>query len=62
MKNLAAFLFRRVTVKFIKLKLFSPIMVKGEAPYENPWDSGDDYRFLIEREKKYWSERYYAVC
>ncbi|WP_295068101.1 hypothetical protein [Ruminococcus sp.] len=39
-------------MKFIKLKLFSPIMVKGEAPYENPWDSGDDYRFLIEREKK----------
>ena len=39
-------------MKFIKLKLFSPIMVKGEAPYENPWDGGDDYRNLIEREKK----------
>ena len=39
-------------MKFIKLKLFSPIMVKGEAPYENPWDGGEDYRVLIEREKK----------
>ena len=39
-------------MKFIKLKLFSPISVKGEAPYENPWDGGDDYRVLIEREKK----------
>ncbi len=42
MKDLAAFLFRRSTVKFIKLKLFSPIMVKGEAPYENPWDGSDN--------------------
>ena len=39
-------------MKFVKLKLFSPIMVKGEAPYENPWDGGDDYHVLIEREKK----------
>ena len=39
-------------MKFVKLKLFSPIMVKGEVPYENPWDGGDDYRVLIEREKK----------
>ena len=39
-------------MKFIKLKLFSPISVKGEAPYENPWDGGDDWRFLTEPEKK----------
>ena len=50
-------------MKFIKLKLFSPIMVKGEAPYENPWDGGDDYRVLIEREKeKCMSEIYTNVC
>ncbi len=50
-------------MKFIKLKLFSPIMVKGEAPYENPWDGGDDYRILIEREKKKCrNEMYEAVC
>ena len=50
-------------MKFVKLKLFSPIMVKGEAPYENPWDGGDDYRILIEREKKKCiSEMYGAVC
>ena len=39
-------------MKFIKLKLFSPISVKGEAPYENPWDNYEDFRVLIEREKK----------
>ena len=50
-------------MKFVKLKLFSPIMVKGEAPYENPWDGGDDYRVLIEREKKKcMSEIYTNVC
>ena len=50
-------------MKFIKLKLFSPIMVKGEAPYENPWDGSDDYRILIEREKKKCrNEMYEAVC
>ena len=50
-------------MKFIKLKLFSPISVKGEAPYENPWDGGDDYRVLIEREKKKcMSEIYTNVC
>ena len=50
-------------MKSIKLKLFSPIMVKGEAPYENPWDGGDDYRILIEREKKKCrNEMYEAVC
>ncbi|MGN0615298.1 hypothetical protein [Ruminococcus flavefaciens] len=50
-------------MKIVKLKLFSPIMVKGEAPYENPWDSGDDYRVLIEREKKKCiSEIYTNVC
>ena len=38
--------------RFLKLKLYSPIIVKGEAPNENPWDGGDDYRILIEREKK----------
>ena len=38
--------------KLIKLKLFSPVIVKGESPYENPWDSGEDYRILIEPEKK----------
>ena len=50
-------------MKFIKLKLFSPIMAKGEAPYENPWDGGDDYRILIEREKKKCrNDMYEAVC
>ncbi|MBO6115528.1 MAG: hypothetical protein J6P14_00025 [Ruminococcus sp.] len=50
-------------MKFVKLKLFSPIMVKGEAPYENPWDDGDDYRIFIEREKKKcMSEIYVNVC
>ena len=50
-------------MKFVKLKLFSPIMVKGEAPYENLWDGGDDYRILIEREKKKCSSEIYgAVC
>ncbi|WP_303806396.1 hypothetical protein [Ruminococcus flavefaciens] len=50
-------------MKFVKLKLFSPIMVKGEAPYENPWDGGDDYRVLIEREKKKcMSEIYVNAC
>ena len=39
-------------MKFIKLKLFSPISVKGEAPYENPWDGGDDYRILINAKRK----------
>ncbi len=49
--------------RFLKLKLFSPIIVKGEAPYENPWDGGDDYRVLIEREKKKcMSEIYTNVC
>ena len=38
--------------RFLKLKLFSPIIVKGEAPYENPWDGGDDYRVLVETEKR----------
>ena len=50
-------------MKFIKLKLFSPISVKGEAPYENPWDGGDDWRFLTEPEKKKcMSEIYTNVC
>ncbi|WP_455529753.1 hypothetical protein [Ruminococcus sp.] len=50
-------------MKFIKLKLFSPIMAKGETPYENPWDGGDDYRILIEREKKKCrDDMYEAVC
>ena len=50
-------------MKFIKLKLFSPIMAKGEASYENPWDGGDDYRILIEREKKKCrNDMYEAVC
>ena len=49
--------------RFLKLKLFSPIMVKGEAPYENPWDGDNDYRVLIEREKKKcMSEIYVNVC
>ena len=39
-------------MKSIKLKLFSPLLVKGEAPYENPWDGGEDYRILLESEKK----------
>jgi len=38
--------------KSVKLKLFSPILVKGEAPYENPWDGGEDFRVLVESEKK----------
>ena len=42
----------KTTTKFTKLKLFSPIMAKGEAPYENPWDGGDDFRILTEPEKK----------
>ena len=50
-------------MKLIKLKLFSPIMVKGEAPYENPWDGGDDWCFLTEPEKKKcMSEIYTNVC
>lgn len=50
-------------MKFIKLKLFSSISVKGEAPYENPWDGGDDWRFLTEPEKKKcMSEIYTNVC
>ena len=49
--------------RFLKLKLYSPIIVKGEAPYENPWDGGDDYRFLIEREKKKCRDEIYVnVC
>ena len=40
-------------MKFIKLKLFSPISVKGEAPYENPWDSSDDYRIYNRASRKY---------
>lgn len=39
-------------MKFTKLKLLSPIMAKGETPYENPWDSGEDFRILTEPEKK----------
>lgn len=39
-------------MKSIKLRLFSPLMVKGETPYENPWDGGEDYRILLESEKK----------
>ena len=39
-------------MKLIKLKLFSPIIVNGEAPYENPWDGSDDFRLLIEPEKR----------
>lgn len=38
--------------KLIKLKLLSPIIAKGEAPYENPWDGGEDFRILTEPEKK----------
>ena len=50
-------------MKFIKLNLFSPITIKGETPYENPWDGGDDNRILIEREKKKCREEVYAgVC
>ena len=41
-----------MNARFLKLKLFSPIIVKGEAPYENPWDGGDDYRVLVETEKR----------
>ena len=49
--------------RFLKLKLYSPIIVKGEAPYENPWDGDNDYRVLIEREKKKCrSEIYTNVC
>ena len=49
--------------RFLKLKLFSPIIVKGEAPYENPWDGGDDYRVLVETEKrKCRDEIYVNVC
>ena len=39
-------------MKPIKLKLFSPLLIKGEAPYENPWDGGEEYRILLESEKK----------
>ena len=39
-------------MKLIKLKLFSPIIVKGEAPYENPWDNTEDFRPLTEFEKR----------
>jgi hypothetical protein len=39
-------------MKLIKLKLFSPIMVKRESPYENPWDGGENIRLLIEPEKR----------
>lgn len=39
-------------MRLVKLKLFSPLLVKGEAPYENPWDGGEDYRILLEGEKK----------
>ena len=39
-------------MKLIKLKLFSPVIIKGEAPYENPWDGGEDFRILTEPEKK----------
>ena len=49
--------------RFLKLKLFSPIIVKGEAPYENRWDGDNDYRVFIEREKKKcMSEIYTNVC
>ena len=39
-------------MKFTKLKLFSPLLVKEEAPYENPWDGGEDFRIMLESEKK----------
>ena len=39
-------------MKFTKLKLLSPIMAKGEAPYESPRDGGEDFRILTEPEKK----------
>jgi len=39
-------------MKFKKLKLFSPLLVKEEAPYENPWDGGEDFRIMLESEKK----------
>ena len=49
-------------MKFTKLKLFSPLLVKGEAPSENPWDSTEDFRVLTEPEKKKCrSEIYEAV-
>lgn len=42
----------KISVKYIKLKLLSPIAAKSEAPYENPWDGGEDYRIMTEPEKK----------
>ena len=42
----------KTSVKYIKLKLLSPIAAKSEAPYENPWDGGEDYRIMTEPEKR----------
>ena len=46
--------------RFLKLKLFAPIIVKGEATYENPWDGGDDYRVLVETEKRMCRDEIYV--
>lgn len=42
----------KARMRFIRLKLFSPVIVKGETPYENPWDGSEDFRVLTEPEKK----------
>lgn len=53
----------KIAQKFAKLKLFSPILVKGEALYENPWDGGEDFRLLTEPEKKKCQVQIYeSVC
>ncbi len=50
-------------MKNIMLKLISPIAAKSEAPYENPWDGGEEYRILTEPEKwKCIDEIRSAVC
>lgn len=47
----------------IKLKLISPISAKCDAPYENPWDGGEDYSIMTEIEKiKCQKEISEAVC
>lgn len=50
-------------MKFKKIKLISPILVKAEKTYENPWDSSDDYYILNENEKKKcFNDIYTNVC
>lgn len=47
----------------INLKLISPISAKCDAPYENPWDCGEDYSIMTEIEKmKCQKEISKAVC